>query len=72
MRGKILRMDKAATQEVLKNKDINYIKWVTAKTQTADYLKKKGEGSKKLTQSVFTCSKLTVEILEQCVKYIQS
>ena len=35
MRGKILRMDKAAAQEVLKNKDINYIKQVTAKTQTA-------------------------------------
>ena len=25
-----------------------------------------------LTQPAFTCSKLTIETLEQCVKYVQS
>ena len=29
-------------------------------------------GAKVTTQSVFTCSKLTVETLEQGVKYVQS
>ena len=31
-----------------------------------------GDVLKEFTQTAFTCSKLTIETLEQCVKYVQS